>query len=104
MVTPTDPRSRVIYLSPEASDGSLRFAIFLGPDGKLQILRVPELDEPALWQAVVATLTQLTNLAVQTKKPRLRPSLEAAARAIVENYWEDLAGASSKAGRALEPA
>ncbi|MFY9780055.1 MAG: hypothetical protein WAJ85_06030 [Candidatus Baltobacteraceae bacterium] len=91
LVTPTDPRARIIYLSPEARDGAARFALFLGPGGKLQILRVPELDDSTLSQAVIATLTQITNLAVQTKKPRLRPSLEAAARAIVEHYWEELA-------------
>ncbi|MGP6158798.1 MAG: hypothetical protein ACLPYS_15050 [Vulcanimicrobiaceae bacterium] len=92
MLTPTDPRARVIYLSPDDTDET-RFAIFLGADGKLRIARVPELDESSLWEAVITTLTQLTNLAVQTKKPRLRPSLEAAARAIVENYWEDRAQA-----------
>ena len=95
MISPADPRGRVIYLSPEEGDEAARFAIFLGADGKLQITRVPELDDSSLSQAVVATLTQLSNLAVQTKKPRLRPSLEAAARAIVENYWEDLAGATT---------
>jgi hypothetical protein len=95
MSAPADPRGRVLYLSPEEGEDAARFAISLGSDGKLQIRRVPDLDDSSLWEAVVTTLTQLTNLAVQTKKPRLRPSLEAAARAIVENYWEDLAGATT---------
>jgi hypothetical protein len=98
IVTALDPRrSRVIYLSPAEGDTEARFALFLDPGGRLRLQRLRECDEPARWQTVLRALGQLASLAAQSRKPRLRASLESAARAILEHVGDQLAGCTGGA-------